>query len=397
MKLNPIKVSELNNYIKKYLSSNALLNNLLVEGEISNFYVSKSGISFFSLNDNNSSINCICFFEEKNIKNGDKVLVEGFLSVYDQKGSYQINVKKIVHKGIGEVLNKLELLKTKLEKEGKFSQKKPLPLFPKKIGIITSKNGAAIKDILKVFNQISFDADIYIYNALVQGDRSKETIVNGLNYFNNHNKTDVIMICRGGGSFEDLSVFNNIEIAEEIYKSIVPVVTGIGHESDTTLSDLTADLFCSTPTAAATKVTLNYKNVMGELENLFVLLKNKTNNAMLKYKNALEKNRYVIKSISPINDINIFKKDIEKNINSIKQLNNNKIDSFNNLLKLYEEKISNNNYKNQLKKGYALVLNNKGYIVKDKTDLDFSQNIDIILNNVKITANIIKIEGVLNE
>ena len=153
MKINPIKVSELNRFIKKHLSTNALLNNLYVEGEISNYKISKNGISYFTLCENNSCINCICFYIKDDLKNGDKITVKGNLNVYEQRGTYQINVKEITKVGIGNILKDIDLLKQKMKNAGMFSKNKIIPKFPKKIGIITSKNGAALKDILKTFEE----------------------------------------------------------------------------------------------------------------------------------------------------------------------------------------------------------------------------------------------------
>ncbi|HPW99217.1 MAG TPA: exodeoxyribonuclease VII large subunit, partial [Sedimentibacter sp.] len=278
MKLKPIKVSDLNQYIKRYLMSNSILNNLRVEGEITNIRMSKTGYTYFSLCDESSCISCVAFFADSISKNGDKIIAEGELSIYEAKGTCQLIVRNIERVGLGKILLDLELLKEKLKARGLFDRKRELPVFPQKIGIITSKTGAALKDILKTFESVKANIDITIYNSLVQGEKSKESIIEGIKYFNKA-ETDVILISRGGGSFEDLNVFNDLDLAMEVYKSKVIVVTGIGHETDRTLTDYVADIYCHTPTAAAERIIRDYKDVEERLASLVYSLKSGTHNA----------------------------------------------------------------------------------------------------------------------
>lgn len=396
MKLNPIKVSQLNKYIKKHLSNNSLLNNLYVEGEILNYKVSKNNITYFTLQENDSCINCICFFKEDTIKNGDKIIVSGNLNVYEQRGTYQINVKEIAKLGIGNMLKELELLKVNLKNKGMFSKNKLVPKFPKKIGIVTSKNGAAIKDILKTFDEVSANIEIFIYNAVVQGNIAKKNIIEGIKYFNEVEKTDVIMICRGGGSFEDLSVFNDTDIAQSIYNSLIPIVTGIGHESDKTLSDFTADLSCHTPTAAAIVVVEGYKNIQTEIDKMLLILKNKINNEIDYIYNNLRGYKYAINNMMPLSTINNFKYEVLNYANILKKYTNNNLNYNKYNLKLYKEKISSYNYKKNLEKGYALVLDQDGSIINNINDVCENKLIDIVFEKLKIKAEIKQFEEVDN-
>ncbi len=394
MKLNPIKVSQLNKYIKKHLSNNSLLNNLYVEGEILNHKVSKNNITYFTLQENDSCINCICFFKEDTIKNGDKIIVSGNLNVYEQRGTYQINVKEITKIGIGNMLKDLELLKENLKNKGMFSKNKLIPKFPKKIGLVTSKNGAAIKDVLKTFDEVSANIEIFIYNAVVQGDIAKKNIIEGIKYFNEVEKTDIIMICRGGGSFEDLSVFNDTDIAQNIYNSIIPIVTGIGHESDKTLSDFTADLSCHTPTAAASVVIESYKNIQIEIDKMLLILKNKMNNEIDYIYNNLRGYNYAINNMMPLATINNFKYEVLNYANILKKFTNSNLNYNKYNLELYREKIRSYNYRKNLEKGYALVLDKDGNIINNINDVCENKLIDIIFNKLKIKAEIKKFEEV---
>ncbi|HBC30169.1 MAG TPA: exodeoxyribonuclease VII large subunit [Clostridiales bacterium] len=393
MKLKPIKVSVLNQYIKKYLMSNSMLNNLRVEGEITNIRMSKTGYTYFSLCDESSCINCVAFFADSISKNGDKIIAEGELSVYEAKGSYQLIVRNIERTGLGKILLDLELLKEKLKAQGLFDRKRELPVFPQKIGIITSKTGAAIKDILKTFESVKANIDITIYNTLVQGEKSKNNIIEGLKYFNNV-ETDVILISRGGGSFEDLNVFNDIELAMEVYKSKVIVVTGIGHETDRTLTDYVADVYCHTPTAAAERIIRGYKDVEEKLNSLLFALKSGTNNAVSLKKAELMSIKYILRSSLPLEDIYKTKAQIDIHKNLIKNETSKIINEYYFTLKIMCEKLNSFDYNKQLKKGFALVSDNAGNIIKYKKQVEIKDIVQIRFADFKIEAETIDIKEV---
>jgi len=393
MKLKPIKVSVLNQYIKKYLMSNSMLNNLRVEGEITNIRMSKTGYTYFSLCDESSCINCVAFFADSISKNGDKIIAEGELSVYEAKGSYQLIVRNIERTGLGKILLDLELLKEKLKAQGLFDRKRELPVFPQKIGIITSKTGAAIKDILKTFESVKANIDITIYNTLVQGEKSKNNIIEGLKYFNNV-ETDVILISRGGGSFEDLNVFNDMELAMEVYKSKVIVVTGIGHETDRTLTDYVADVYCHTPTAAAERIIRGYKDVEEKLNSLLFALKSGTNNAVSLKKAELMSIKYILRSSLPLEDIYKTKAQIDIHKNLIKNETSKIINEYYFTLKIMCEKLNSFDYNKQLKKGFALVSDNAGNIIKYKKQVEIKDIVQIRFADFKIEAETIDIKEV---
>ena len=393
MKLKPIKVSHLNQYIKKYLASNSILNNLRVEGEISNIRTSKTGYTYFSLCDDVSCINCVAFFADNISKNGDKIIAEGELSVYEAKGSYQLVVRNIERVGIGKILADLEALKEKLKQEGMFDRHRDIPLYPSKIGIITSKSGAAIKDILKTFESVKANFEIVIYNTLVQGERSKDSIIDGLKYLNKI-EVDVILISRGGGSFEDLNVFNDFKVAEEVYKSKIPIVTGIGHETDRTLTDYTADIYCHTPTAAAEKIISGYKDIEEKLESYKYTLKKLTINMLLLKQAELKSSKYIIKSYLPVENIFKLKNELENYKNIMKNYAVNEIHGWLHQLEILYEKLSGYNYNKQLEKGFALVCNKNGNIIKNQEQVHIHDELDIRLKDFKIIADALKIEEV---
>ena len=393
MKLKPIKVSVLNQYIKKYLMSNSILNNLRVEGEITNIRMSKTGYTYFSLCDETSCINCVAFFADSISKNGDKIIAEGELSVYEVKGTYQLIVRNIERVGLGKILLDLELLKQKLKSEGLFDRKREMPLYPHKIGIITSKTGAAVRDILKTLESAKADIEITIYNALVQGEKAKEHIIEGLKYFNSV-QTDVILISRGGGRFEDLNIFNDIDLAMEVYKSEVVVVTGIGHETDRTLTDYVADVYCHTPTAAAERIIRGYKDVEEKLNSLLYALKSGTNSIISLKKADLMSLKYILRSNLPLEGIYKTKNQIDTYKSTIRNTAINYINEHYFNLKIMNEKLNAFDYNKHLEKGFALVSDINGNIIKDKEQLNINDILRIRFKDFEAEAETINIKEV---
>lgn len=393
MKLKPIKVSVLNQYIKKYLMSNSILNNLRVEGEISNIRMSKTGYTYFSLCDEVSCINCVAFFADNISKNGDKIIAEGELSVYEVKGTYQLIIKNIERVGLGKILVDLEALKEKLKSEGMFDRHRDIPLYPTKIGVITSKTGAAIKDILKTFESVKANFEIIIYNTLVQGEKSKENIIDGLNFFNK-NETDVILISRGGGSFEDLNVFNDLKVAEEVYKSKIPVVTGIGHETDRTLTDYVADIYCHTPTAAAERIIIGYKDIEEKLLSYLYTLKRFTYNKISLKQAELKSSKYILKSYVPLEKVYKLKNETENYKNIIKNRLYMELNELSHQLELLNEKLNSHNYNKQLYKGFALVSDKNGIMIKYKNQIKINDMLNVRFKDFKIQATTINIKEV---
>jgi exodeoxyribonuclease VII large subunit len=393
MKIKPIKVSVLNQYIKKYLMGNSILNNLRVEGEISNIRMSKTGYTYFSLCDESSCISCVAFFADTISKNGDKIIAEGELSVYEAKGTYQLIVRNIERVGLGKILLDLELLKEKLRSQGLFDRKRDLPPYPHKIGIITSKTGAAIKDILKTFESVKANLDITLYNALVQGERAKETIIEGLRYFNDR-ETEVVLISRGGGSFEDLNVFNDLDLAMEVYKSKAVVVTGIGHETDRTLTDYVADVYCHTPTAAAERIIRGYKDVEEKLTNLIFALKTGTSNVISTKKADLLSTKYILRSSLPLEDIYRAENMLKEHKNLIRNAAEKYINEYYIKIKIMGEKLTSYDYKKQLKRGFALVTDRAGNLVKIKNQVQAKDILQIRFADFKIEAETMDIKEV---
>lgn len=254
-----LTVTQLTALIKGLLEEG--LPDVWVMGEISNLRAPQSGHAYFTLKDEHSQINAVLFrsshrFLKFTLKHGMQVICRGRINVYEPRGEYQIVVEYIEPKGLGALQQAFEELKARLSKEGLFDQsrKKPLPLLPSKIGIITSPTGAAIRDMLRVIRRRHPRLHILLYPVAVQGPSAAPEIVEALAYFNLERNVDVIILGRGGGSLEDLWAFNEEPVARAIYASRIPVISAVGHETDYTISDFVADLRAPTPSAAAEMV-----------------------------------------------------------------------------------------------------------------------------------------------
>lgn len=264
-------VSEINREIKILLETT--FDYITVVGEISNFRSYQSGHWYFTLKDENSQISCVMwrglnayvFFTPQD---GMKVIVTGRINVYEPRGNYQIEISSMKPLGIGELQIAFEALKRKLAAEGLFDEqfKKPIPKIPARIGIVTSKDGAALRDVLAVIRRRFPVVEVVLAHTSVQGEGAAKEISDALDLMNEYGEVDVIILCRGGGSLEDLWAFNEEVTARAIFRSKIPIVTGIGHEIDFTIADFVADLRAATPTAAAELVTPRLEQLIELLE-----------------------------------------------------------------------------------------------------------------------------------
>ena len=258
MKYNAVTVTQLNKYIKDRFDEDENLNAILVKGEISNFKNHYTGHLYFTLKDENSLIKCIMFksYAERvafKPKDGMQVMVFGSVSVFERDGAYQIYVKSMLEDGMGDLHEKYEKLKKQLEAEGLFdeSHKKPIPLYPKEVGVITSQTGAVIRDIINVSTRRNPNVHIRLLPVPVQGTGAGEKIAEKIRIMNEKKLADVIIVGRGGGSLEDLWPFNEEIVARAIYESEIPIISAVGHETDFTIADFVADLRAPTPSAGA--------------------------------------------------------------------------------------------------------------------------------------------------
>ena len=268
-----LTVSKLNNKIRNLLEEGS--SNIWVSGEISNFHHHpSSGHMYFTLKDDSSEIRCT-MFSMNNVhlkfspENGMKVRLHGNVTIYERRGQVQLKVTIMETQGVGELYKTFEALKKSLEKEGLFEKvhKKKIPPYPNRIGVLTSGSGAAYRDILNVLNRRSPHIKIILNSVKVQGKGSSQEIVSGIELFNSHNDVDIIIIARGGGSLEDLWAFNEEKVARSIFSSIIPIITGVGHETDFTIADFVSDLRAPTPSSAAEIAAPHLDELLSEILN----------------------------------------------------------------------------------------------------------------------------------
>lgn len=274
-----LTVSALTKYIKYKFDHDHNLEEVLLEGEISNFKHNSRGHFYFTLKDDGASISVTMFssfaktvkFEPKD---GMKVFVKGNVTVYEPSGTYQINIKEMKSDGIGDLYLAFQKLKEELEKEGLFAveHKKKLPLFPKCIGVITSPTGAAIRDIIHTISRRYPMTHVILYPAIVQGEDAKTDVVRQIEIANQQALCDVLIVGRGGGSIEDLWAFNERCVADAIYQSTIPIISAVGHEIDFTIADFVADMRAATPTAAAELATPSIEMLKGNVNYYITIM-----------------------------------------------------------------------------------------------------------------------------
>lgn len=295
-----LTVSQINSYVKQVLDGDKNLKGVFISGEISNFKGQySSGHLYFSLKDSGSAISAVMFAPNASRlrfkpENGMKVIVGGRISIYETTGQYQLYVESMQPDGKGALAVAYEQLKKKLTARGVFdeSRKLPLPMFPEKIGVITSASGAVIQDIKNVVSRRCPLTEIILYPSSVQGDNAPSELIEGIKYFNEARNVDVIIIGRGGGSFEDLNCFNDEKLVLAIYDSEIPVISAVGHETDFTLCDFVSDKRAPTPSAAAELAVPSIDDLTVSVNGTFAMI----------YKIANEKLSYAYRDIDRLKD-----------------------------------------------------------------------------------------------
>ena len=305
-------VSDVNKFIKQIFSYEEIFYNISVKGEISNFTHHKSGHMYFTLKDENSSIRCVIFREQAERvgffpKNGMSVVVGGDVGVYERDGAYQIYVARMAAEGHGLIQKKLDDLKNKLYSEGLFdsSNKKQIPKNARLIGVVTSRDGAALQDILQVLSRRLPILTLRVYPALVQGKGAAESISRALSVAD-ADGLDVLIVGRGGGSSEDLDPFNDERVVRKIYELKTPVVSAVGHETDVCFCDFVADLRAPTPSAAAELISFDKTELSNEIDNMRQIMDMILKNSISKYETAIIDLENRLDYLSPNNYISRY-------------------------------------------------------------------------------------------
>lgn len=392
MGLRTLSVTEVSNYVANVFEAEEMLHDISVRGEVSGFQI-KSGIAYFSLKDSNCIISCIAFGAEKfgEIKNGDDVLAVGTVRYYAKGGRLNFNVYKLEPYGMGDIYKQFLLLKEKLEKEGLFDikHKKPLPENIKTIGVVSSSTGAVIHDIIDVSTRRNPSINIKLFPAKVQGEGADLAIIEGLEYFENTD-VDVVIVARGGGSYEDLQPFNSEALARKVYECNKVIVSAVGHETDYTIIDFVADLRAPTPSAAAEIVTQDVLVLRQKIENLRYDLVSNFENLVNKKLELLQENKDLMLEDFTDN-IDTKKSYILAKSEALVMLKDNIYAKKEAKTKMLTKLLDSLNPLHILMKGYSKIYKSDKNI-KSVKDLNVGDEVSIELVDGKAVANITGVE-----
>ena len=393
-----LTVSQLNTYAKSVIDQDSNLNNVFVSGEISNFVDHyRSGHLYMSLKDNNASIKSVMFAGNASRlkfkpENGMAVIIRGRVSIYERDGQYQLYIDDMQPDGIGSLSLAFEQLKERLSQEGLFAQehKKQIPQMPSRIGVISSPTGAAVQDVLNVLGRRFPLAKIVFAGVKVQGDGSAEQIFKAIDKMNELNAADVIIIARGGGSAEDLWEFNNEKLAYTIYNSHIPIISGVGHETDFTICDFVADLRAPTPSAAAELVVPDANQQYFYISSLKSTMDSFINEKLFDCESNFAK---LYESDVLTNPVSIID-NCEDYLNSLAELINEninlKIENFSNKFSILCSSLDNLSPLKVLARGYSMVKKNNS-VVSSVDDIENNDEIEIKFSNGSAKAQILEV------
>lgn len=386
-------VSEINKYIKMIFDKDVYLNNITIQGEITNFKAHYTGHLYFTLKDDTSTIKCIMFKSFASLikfkpSDGMKVVITGQVSVFERDGAYQIYCRTMTPEGLGELYLAYEQLKDKLNKEGLFdsAHKKKLPYLPNRVGVITSRTGAVVRDIINVTTRRYPNVNLLIYPAAVQGVNVAQTVIEGLDTFNKLNNVDVIIIARGGGSFEDLFGFNDENLARKIFESKIPVVSAVGHETDFTICDFVSDLRAPTPSAAAELVYPQYSDIVQKIST-------DRNRIIIGIQNYIIRKREYVKRIKaaklekvPLDIINRYRMIIDSIIRKSENNIRLRIERYKSKCMQTISKLDALSPLKTLTRGYSVVENEERKVIKSVKDVKKDDKLNLTLVDGKINV-----------
>lgn len=396
--MNVLTVSQVNIYIKAVLDEIPHIRNVYISGEISNFkHYYNSGHMYFTLKDSKSQLKCVMFSSDNYKlkfapKDGMKVICFGQIGVYERDGVYQLYVRDMHSDGAGDLTIAFEQLKAKLEEEGLFneSNKKPIPKYPKKIGVATSKMGAAVEDIKNVISRRYPLCDIIIVPTVVQGDAAASDIVKSIMFLDELGDIDTIIVGRGGGSIEDLWAFNTELVARAVYNCKTPIISAVGHETDFTICDFVADLRAPTPSAAAELAVPDIKALMFNVNNYSISIEK-----AMDYKIETSENRLNnIKNNSALSNKSKLFDSIQSKIDAYnKSISNaylNKLEKADNCIRSFAATLNALSPLNIISRGYLIASNDKG-IIKRTDDTELNDKIILTLADGKISASVTEV------
>ena len=395
MNKNVYSVSEVNTYIERMFKDDFMLGNLSLSGEVSNCKYNHTGHIYFTLKDDGAAISCVMFAGKRakglkfQMKDGDQIVVTGYVGVYKPYGTYQVYANEIELAGVGDLFAKFEALKAELEETGMFDAmyKKPLPTHAMKIGVVTAPTGAAVHDIIRVSKSRNPYVQIVLYPAQVQGEAAAPSIVAGIQCLDEMG-LDVIIVGRGGGSIEDLWAFNEEIVAKAIFHATTPIISAVGHETDVTIADFVADRRAATPSQAAEYANFVYTDFANEINRCSDRLNRALDYRLESYSERLNNLKLRLQLLRPENKIKANQEKLEQLSIRLNNLMNAKIDRLENKLVAVSGRLDGLSPAKKLAAGFGYVTDKAGNRVDSVKMLSVGDNISIRVKDGSIESQI---------
>lgn len=399
MKQNVYSVTQANSYLQNMISQDFLCSSIVVQGELSNVtYHHFSGHVYFTLKDSGAAISCVMYKSDKNglsfrLEEGKSVVVSGYIDYFVRDGKVQLKAKKITPDGIGKLYEEYERIKKELEEMGLFAPeyKKPIPKYVKRVGVVTSRTGAVIDDIIKVATRRNPFIEIILSPATVQGDSAVESIIQGIRRLEKED-IDVIIVARGGGSMEDLWPFNSPVLAQAVFDCSIPIVTGVGHEPDVTIIDYVADLRAATPSMAAEVVVCNIQEVFDTIDSYHLQLSQKMQKKLDIIRLQMQKYELKLKNVSPVAMTKEKRAHMQRLEENLKAAMQNKVVTSKNRFALAIAKLSVLSPMQKLASGYGYVTCENGEPVKQAMQLKTGDELTVWMKDAKVVTTVKQVQ-----
>lgn len=397
---NVYTVKQVNAYIKNMFTQDYMLGRIYVKGEVSNCKYHTSGHIYFSLKDESGTIACVMFAGQRGglsfrMGEGQQVIVMGAVNVYERSGSYQLYAKEIRLDGEGVLYEKFQMLKRELEEMGMFAleYKKPIPAYAQRIGVVTAPTGAAVRDIMNITRRRNPYVQLILYPAKVQGEGAKESIVRGIRMLQQA-EVDVMIVGRGGGSIEDLWAFNEEEVARAIFDCSVPVISAVGHETDTTIADYVADLRAPTPSAAAELAVYDYGKLSGELAEAKVRLSRLMRQKIQMERLRMREYQTKLKYLHPEHKLREQQQRLSDMEDRLRAVMQGKLTGARHRLAVYVEMMKGLSPVGKLNQGYSYVQGRSGRAVRSIRDIKEDDRLSIYVTDGIIHAVVDEVKEV---
>ncbi len=391
---NIYSVFQVNGYIKNMFTQDFMLRAISVRGEASNVKYHSSGHIYFTLKDERSTLSCVMFAGNRRglsfpLEEGKQIVVKGTVDVYERDGKYQLYAKEITLDGNGQLYEKFEALKQELLEMGMFSEeyKQSIPQYNRLIGVVTAPTGAAVRDIINIATRRNPYVQILLYPAIVQGEQAVDSIINGIHALE-EKQVDVMIVGRGGGSIEDLWAFNERAVAEAIFNCSVPIISAVGHETDTTIADFVADLRAPTPSAAAELAVAEYSRILRKQQEYRESFQRQMDRLISFRRSRLENYQLRISYKNPVNRIREQRMYALSMEEKLKRAMEEQVKEKRHMLSLYIERLKGLSPIEKLNQGYGFVTDRTGAAVRDVSALSPGDSIYVDLKNGTVKAGV---------